>query len=225
LAAAGNRGIQEPFFPAAYDGVVGVAATDSDDQRAQFSNYGPHVDIAAPGVDILSTWLAPLDYRLDKGTSMSTPMVSGLAALVWTRYPSATAGQVWAAIRDGADDLGSPGRDDLYGWGRINAERSLQVVHIATAAENARLPLALPSTPTSARSKPAAYRPGEVIVSLRSGPAAMGGELSVLEAGPSAGVYLVRVPAGEEVASAVALRGLSEVVYAHPNYVLSVADR
>jgi hypothetical protein len=149
-------------------------------------------------------------------------MVSGLAALIWTETPTATSDQVWASIRDGAEDLGSPGRDDLFGWGRIDAERSLHAASAVSAAGALPPPVGLPLEPASAR---VAYRPGEVIVSVCGGAAASDLGLAVLEAGPRAGVYLVRVPVGEEVASALALQKLDWVAYAHPNHILSVADR
>ncbi len=126
VAAAGNDGVNELFYPAAYPGVIGVAATDSSDQRASFSNWGSHVDIAAPGVSILSTmwgW-----YYFADGTSMATPHVAGVAGLVWSAGPALTASQVCGALLRTAVDLGTPGRDDIYGYGRLNAEAAVRSV-------------------------------------------------------------------------------------------------
>jgi subtilisin family serine protease/uncharacterized protein YkwD len=130
-AAAGNSGILQLLYPAANEHVVGVAATTSSDTRASFSNYGTHVDIAAPGQAIYSTsWTGDLEcfaqeYCYKNGTSMATPFVSGLAALVWSVNPALTADEVDSIIKDSADDLGDPGADIYFGWGRINAHRAV----------------------------------------------------------------------------------------------------
>jgi thermitase len=127
VAAAGNNGLNQLFYPAAYPGVIGVAATDSSDQRASFSNSGSHVDIAAPGVDILST-LNGGAYAWADGTSMAAPHVAGVAGLVWSARPALTASQVCGALLRTAVDLGTPGRDDIYGYGRLNAEAAVRSV-------------------------------------------------------------------------------------------------
>jgi len=222
IAAAGNWGVSMPFYPAYYAGVIGVSATDESDARPSFSNYGSYVDIAAPGDNILSTKPAPVDYGLLDGTSMATPMVSGLAALLWTEHPSATSTQVWAAIQDGAEDLGSPGWDPYFGWGRIHAPNSLYSGSIVgSQAQEPRLDTALPITHTALF--PVEFRPGEVIVSVRGAHLALAEGWSVIARDTRAGVYLIRVPIGEEIASAQALQARPDVVYAHPNHVLSVA--
>jgi subtilisin family serine protease len=126
VAAAGNNGLDQLFYPAAYPGVIGVAATDSSDQRASFSNSGSHVDIAAPGVSILSTKWSWYYYK--SGTSMATPHVAGVAGLVWSARPALTASQVCGALLRTAMDLGTSGRDDIYGYGRLNAEAAVRGV-------------------------------------------------------------------------------------------------
>ena len=120
VAAAGNYGANIPFFPADLPGVIGVAATDNSDQRASFSDYGNYVDISAPGVGILSTYVNN-SYAYLSGTSMATPHVSGLAALLMSKYPSDNATQIEHIIYSTAVDLGTPGWDPYYGWGRIDA--------------------------------------------------------------------------------------------------------
>jgi subtilisin family serine protease len=125
-AAAGNHGDDTLLYPAANEHVVGVAATDSFDARASFSNYGTHVDVAAPGVSIYSTIMGG-GYSYKNGTSMATPFVSGLAALVLSRGNDLTPDEVETIIEQSADDLGSPGHDIYYGWGRINAYQAIMV--------------------------------------------------------------------------------------------------
>ncbi len=122
-AAAGNDGQNILFYPAANEHVVGVAATTSADTRASFSNYAAHVDVAAPGSSIYSA--IPGSYNYKSGTSMATPFVSGLAALVLSTNSTLTPDEVQAIIEQTADDLGDAGRDDEYGWGRINAYQAV----------------------------------------------------------------------------------------------------
>ena len=88
IAAMGNDGSNSMSYPAAYDGVIAVAAVNSDFRRASFSNYGSWADIAAPGVDIMSTVNSPNSYGLKDGTSMAAPVVSGVAALYLSKNPN-----------------------------------------------------------------------------------------------------------------------------------------
>jgi thermitase len=125
--AAGNSYGYGVSYPARYDShCLGVAATDQSDERAAFSSYGPEVDVAAPGVDVLSTTGG--GYESWNGTSMATPHVTGLAALILAQDPDLSVDQVFAAIRDSADDVNAetlPGEDDYLGTGRINAYHAL----------------------------------------------------------------------------------------------------
>jgi thermitase len=123
-AATGNDGISEVLYPAKYAEVLAIAATGSTDQWAWFSNYGPEVDVAAPGVSIYSTYLGG-GYIYRSGTSMAAPHVAGLAALIWSEYPSYTNDQVEGRIEKTAVDLGVPGWDQYYGHGRIDAHAAL----------------------------------------------------------------------------------------------------
>jgi subtilisin family serine protease len=115
--AVGNSYGSGVSYPAAYDQYcLGVAATDHSDERAIFSNYGPEVDVAAPGVDILSTTGG--GYEFWSGTSMATPHATGLAALILAQDPELPVDQVFAAIRDSADDVNAethPGEDIYLG--------------------------------------------------------------------------------------------------------------
>ena len=119
IAAAGNDGDATLNYPAAYPNVVSVAATDQNDARADFSNANSDVEIAAPGVDIESTWNDG-GYNTISGTSMATPHVSGVTAIIRARYPSSTAAQIVAKLDGAVDDLGPAGRDASFGFGRVD---------------------------------------------------------------------------------------------------------
>ncbi|WP_038055625.1 S8 family peptidase [Thermus amyloliquefaciens] len=105
VVAAGNEGDNAAnHTPAAYDEVITVSATNSQDDWPSWSNYGPDVDLAAPGVSILSTWNASTSsYNTISGTSMASPHVAGAAALVLSRYPSYTPAQVKAFLLQNAE--------------------------------------------------------------------------------------------------------------------------
>jgi thermitase len=121
VAAAGNEGDASLDYPAAYAEVVSVAATDSNDRRASFSNANSDVEIAAPGVDVLSTSnTSDSAYDALSGTSMAAPQVAAVAAIIRTKNPSFTAEQARAKLDASVDDLGPPGRDPEYGFGRVN---------------------------------------------------------------------------------------------------------
>jgi subtilisin family serine protease len=129
IAAAGNDGTNtDSFYPAAYPDVLGVSATDQDNAPASFSNLGPVVDVAAPGVGIISTYNADYPentagalYARFSGTSLAAPHVAGVAALLKARNANLTAEQIVARIENNATDLGEPARDDSYGFGLLNA--------------------------------------------------------------------------------------------------------
>ncbi len=125
VAAAGNGNSSNPTYPAAYENTIGVAATTESDQRAGFSNYGDFVAIAAPGVGILST-VRGGGYQAWSGTSMATPHVAGLAALVTSIHPDWSNRQIRETIENTAVDLGSPGWDPIFGWGLLDASAALR---------------------------------------------------------------------------------------------------
>jgi len=106
-------------YPAALDHVVSVAATDRYDERWSDSTYNDMVDVAAPGVNIFSFW--PGGHGWWSSTSLAATHVSSLAALIWSVNPNLTPDQVEEIIKSTAVDLGDPGRDDYYGYGRIDA--------------------------------------------------------------------------------------------------------
>jgi len=124
VAAAGNDGTTTPYYPAAYAEVIGVSATTPDDVRAGFSSYGTHISVAAPGATIYSTTPGN-SYSFKSGTSMAAPHVSGLAALLLAQDGSRTNAEVRQIIEQSADDLGAPGWDEEYGYGRVNAYKAV----------------------------------------------------------------------------------------------------
>src|SRR3990172_9151082 len=125
VAAAGNSGNKagkndSVSYPAKYSSVIAVAATSSVDKRATWSSTGPAVELSAPGVSVKSTWLGT-GYGTISGTSMATPPVSGVAALIWKDDGSLTSAQVRNILDSTALDLGTTGRDNLYGYGLVRA--------------------------------------------------------------------------------------------------------
>jgi subtilisin family serine protease/archaellum component FlaF (FlaF/FlaG flagellin family) len=125
VAAAGNAASRTKLYPAACDEVVAVTATDQYDNPAGFTSFGDWVEVAAPGVGIYSTvW--DNSYTSMSGTSMACPHAAGVAALIWSQFPNATRDWVRAQLRYTADDLGNPGFDEYYGFGRINAKKAVE---------------------------------------------------------------------------------------------------
>jgi thermitase len=123
VAAAGNDNISIPHYPSDYDNVISVGATDSNDQKADFSNFGQGVDVAAPGVDIYSTVVGG-GYADFSGTSMSCPVVAGVAGLCFAYGGPATTNTAVRAAIEGTSDKVGP-------WlrlGRVNAFKALQKV-------------------------------------------------------------------------------------------------
>jgi len=156
IAAAGNAGNTELSYPASYDAVISVAAVDSNRGLAAFSQFNHQVELAAPGVAVQST-LPGNSYAAWNGTSMATPHVSGVAALVWGHHETCSASQLRSALRSGAADLGGPGWDSSYGYGLVQAAASealLSGCSVAPPAPYVAQPLdnAVPSSvPAGAR--------------------------------------------------------------------------
>src|SRR6266403_347173 len=156
VAAAGNAGAKSPpLYPAANRSVIAVGATDAQDRLFAASNRGGHIAVSAPGVDIFLP--APDEkYQMASGTSFSAAYVSGLAALLLERNPALKPGEVRANLMKTARDLGSPGRDDLFGAGEADAFAAVSAVAPA------------PATPVATVSdKPA----GEVVPDRQDAPA------------------------------------------------------
>ncbi|MDQ1508488.1 MAG: hypothetical protein QOG50_332 [Actinomycetota bacterium] len=128
IAAAGNSGDSgnAPMYPAAYPEAIAVAAVNPDLSHPAFSNTGRYVDVAAPGVGIVSTWgSSPSAYASATGTSMATPYASAAAALIFAAHPSFTAARLTQVLEGSARDLGSAGHDRAFGYGLINPHAAL----------------------------------------------------------------------------------------------------
>jgi thermitase len=125
VAAAGNDGVNAKLYPAGYDEVIAVAATDTYDNVASWSNFGDWVELAAPGVQIYSTYPGN-KYVYLSGTSMATPHVSGVAALIWSQFPEKSRDWVRMRLRYTSEDIDFPGVDIHSGYGRINARKAVE---------------------------------------------------------------------------------------------------
>ena len=226
VAAAGNHSGGDPateMFPANCDHVLGVAATEADDSVAEYSNYGTHVSVAAPGSGIYSTLMNNL-YGTKWGTSMAAPHVAALAALLRAQYPSYAPDQIASAILDNAEDLGPAGWDPQTGCGRIDAARALLMgTHGGSpACLDVTTPRAVGAGGTSFSTP---FVPGEVIVSFRPGVgmAAMPQQYSSgAEFLPTVHAWRLHVPPGQEQTVLSQLRTDPAVAYAELNYVVSV---
>jgi thermitase len=131
VAAAGNGGNQDKFYPGAYPNVIAVGATDNNDAKASFSTYGASwVDVATPGVNVYSTfpnhrftiasqYNRSQGYDVGSGTSMASPIVAAVSALAWSSHPGATNASVRANVETTAEKI--TGQDSYWAYGRVNA--------------------------------------------------------------------------------------------------------
>jgi thermitase len=128
VVAAGNDASPVSSYPALYPETIVVSATDDRDTPASFTNYGSAVDVAAPGVNIWSTIPVSMgSYGYMSGTSMACPHAAAVCALIRAEFPDFSADEVRQQLNASVDDLGLVGRDDYYGYGRVNAFRAVQL--------------------------------------------------------------------------------------------------
>jgi serine protease len=158
VAAAGNdRKAGSPVsYPAATDGVIAVAATDQAEHVATFSTAGSYVDLAAPGTDILSTWPGGKFVTMS-GTSMAAPHVAAIAALLLAKDPTLTPDLVERVMEQSALDRGPTGRDDDYGYGRVDATAALTLLTDLPSVTSTATPTPTPTASkarTVARTRP-----------------------------------------------------------------------
>lgn len=169
IASAGGNSNDTPIYPAAYDHVMAVTATDQNDHKAYFAGYGEWVDISAPGVEIYAIYED--DYIIVSGTSFSVAMVSGLAGLLTAWYPTLVNDEIQEIIESSADPIDhlNPGFEGMLGAGRIN---SLACVRTAVEYETEK--------PTTFRLDPAYPNPfnSSTVLSFHLGDA-MSVEISV----------------------------------------------
>jgi subtilisin family serine protease len=184
VAAAGNSGTDNdaaPHYPSNYDlpNVVSVAATDRNDQLASFSNYGAQsVDLAAPGVSIVST-IPGGGYASYSGTSMATPHVAGVAALAWSLDPDASVAEVRQALLEGVDPLaGLAGR--VTTGGRLNAAGTLALLGDEPSDPPVQPPANLAPTLQSLAGAPASVPAGATLTLTASGAADADGSVAAV---------------------------------------------
>jgi len=151
IAAAGNMGAQSPpLYPAADENVIAVTAIDENDKLMSQANQGPHVALAAPGVNVLEA--APrATYNFTTGTSVAAAHVSGVVALILERNPAIDVATLEEVLFSTAKDLGAPGRDSLFGYGLVDPYRALNALEAKAVAG-----AGLPATTASANAKPVA---------------------------------------------------------------------
>ncbi|WP_250027753.1 S8 family serine peptidase [Paractinoplanes maris] len=158
VAAAGNTSSDAIInYPAAFDGVLAVGATGRNGKYSPSSVKDEKVQICAPGVDIISAQ-PPNDYGSATGTSDSTAIVSGAAALIRAQFPQLSARDVVHRLTATADDIGPPGRDNECGFGRLNIVRAL-TAKVSPIEDDQ----AAPEKPTATTSAPSVIRP-EIVV-------------------------------------------------------------
>jgi subtilisin family serine protease len=148
IAAAGNMGPQSPpLYPAADENVIAVTAVDEGDRLMPQANQGPHVALAAPGVNVLEA--APrASYSFTTGTSVAAAHVSGVAALILERNPGIDPATLEEALFSTAHDLGAPGRDPMFGYGLVDPYRALNALEAKAVAGRG-----LPETTASANTQ------------------------------------------------------------------------
>ncbi len=234
VAAGGNCGDEsyflngcsyedQPVYPANLSSVMAVASTDENDNQSSFSNQGNYIDIAAPGSNIYSAYRAG-GYRIMSGTSMASPHVAGLAALIWSQDTSLTNSQVGTKIKNTANDLGTLGWDSKFGYGRINATAAMGLLQTTLATSDNSSPEEV-STPATQ----APFVPGEILFKPQPGLSANdvldlanNPEVKVTDQIAEIGVQKLAVPAGQEEDWLAELRQSNQMEYVELNYIITI---
>jgi subtilisin family serine protease len=196
--------------------------------RASFSEYGYFVDVTAPGVSIYSTvWND--GYGNKSGTSMASPLVAGVAALAWARRPALTNAQIASVIQGSASDLGAPGRDDEYGYGRVDAAGA-----VAAAGSLTRVALSTEESSRLAAARAPAdapVRPGVVLVRFKLSALAADRQSVLARYGlrvagqlGTSGVLKLEAPVGRERDMAAQLAAEPAVEFAEPDWQVHSFD-
>ena len=241
VAAAGNCGNSsynkngcafqnQPNYPAALPMVIAVASTNAADERSSFSNQNDYVEIAAPGSDIYSADKAG-GYMKLSGTSQATPHVAGLAALIWSKYPTLTNEQVRAHIINTAKDLGPLGGDEQFGYGRIDVAVASDTSPPTTVASPPPRVNTLSSTTLLSGGNNGSFVPGELLVKLRPGADLKPilttfrlntNKVQIIDTIPEIAVRKLSVPVGQEKVILEKLKAANDVVYVTLNYYVSL---
>ncbi len=132
IASAGNSASTEIHYPSGYNETISVGATNENDDLTSFSNFGTTIDLVAPGQNLMTTTLNN-QYGNFSGTSAAAPVVSGVAALLFSHKPQLSTANIRKILVAAVDDLGAPGRDNNYGSGRINAFTALNIDLVSQA--------------------------------------------------------------------------------------------
>jgi len=168
VAACGNENKSTCLYPASYDDyVIAVGATQYDEKKAPYSNYGPSLDLVAPGGNLnvdqnkdgygdgilqqtfeIKNGEVKWGYYFFQGTSMATPHVSGVAALLISAGKANSPDQVRTILQSTAEDKGTPGKDDIYGWGLVDAASALGITPTPTFTPTPTPTLVPTATPT-----------------------------------------------------------------------------
>jgi len=148
FGSAGNNSSSAPGYPAACTNAVAVSSTEPTDTFSSFSNYGSWITLSAPGDLILTTNLGG-GYGSWYGTSFSAPIAAGVGALALAENPSLSPSALVTLLKKNSDDLGAPGYDQYFGWGRVNAYRAVQAAKGGTTTADTTAPVVSITSPTS----------------------------------------------------------------------------
>src|SRR5215813_11297955 len=151
FAAAGNSGNSTPNYPAACNNVLGVSATEPTDTIASFSNHGNWISLSAPGDQIFTTQVGGT-YGNWWGTSLASPIAAAVGALALSANPSLTNAQLVSLLQKNSDDLGSPGFDQYFGYGRVNAYKAVLAAQSMISSANSTPPAVSITAPLSGAS-------------------------------------------------------------------------